>query len=172
MPTNIEFKARCSNIIEAEQRLLLLNPKFIGEDHQIDTYFNVVNGRLKLREGNIENSLIYYERTNTNDVKQSNVILYNHTPNQQLKDLLTIVHGIKVVVDKKRKIYFINNVKFHFDIVENFGTFIEVEAIDTDGSISIETLQEQCNYYAKFFNVAQQDYIAFSYSDLLLHKKA
>lgn len=170
MPTNIEFKASCSNIIEAEQKLLQLDPKFIGEDHQIDTYFNVTKGRLKLREGNIENSLIYYERTNAQDVKQSNVILYNHTPNKQLKDLLTTVHGIKVVVDKKRKIYFIDNVKFHFDFVENLGIFIEVEAIDSDGTISIEKLQEQCNYYAQFFNITKQDYIAFSYSDLLLNK--
>lgn len=169
MPTNIEFKAKCNNILEAEQKLLQLLPKFIGEDHQIDTYFNVTNGRLKLREGNIENSLIYYERANTKDVKQSNVILYNHTPNQQLKDLLTTVHGVKVVVDKKRKIYFIDNVKFHFDTVENLGTFIEVEAIDTDGTIPVEKLQEQCNFYAQFFNISSYDYIAYSYSDLLLN---
>lgn len=169
MPTNIEFKARYANIIEAEQKLLQLLPKFIGEDHQIDTYFNVTKGRLKLREGNIENSLIYYERANTQDVKQSNVILYNHTPSKQLKELLTTVHGVKVVVDKKRKIYFIDNVKFHFDSVQNLGTFIEVEAIDTDGTIPVEKLQEQCNFYAQFFNILSDDYIAYSYSDLLLN---
>jgi len=44
--------------------LLMLHPKFQGLDHQIDTYFNVQKGRLKLREGNIENSLINYDRKN------------------------------------------------------------------------------------------------------------
>jgi adenylate cyclase class 2 len=169
MPTNIEFKAHYSNIDSAEEKLKTLNPAFIGLDHQVDTYFNVNAGRLKLREGTIENALIYYERANTNDAKQSNVLLYNHAPSKELKELLTKVHGIKVVVDKYRKIYFINNVKFHFDRVEGLGTFIEVEAIDTDGSITVEQLQEQCNYYAQFLGVQSVDYIAESYSDLLLN---
>ena len=48
---NFEFKARVNNIDELEQKLLQLDPVFKGEDHQIDTYFNVSEGRLKLREG-------------------------------------------------------------------------------------------------------------------------
>jgi predicted adenylyl cyclase CyaB len=80
------------------------------------------------------------------------------------------VHGIKVVVDKRRKIYFVENVKFHFDTVATLGTFLEVEAIDTDGTIAIEKLQEQCNFYTQFFNIEMNDFIANSYSDLLLEK--
>jgi adenylate cyclase class IV len=45
------------------------------------------------------------------------------------------VHGIKVIVQKKRRIYFIGNVKFHFDTIAELGTFIEVEAIDKDGTL-------------------------------------
>ena len=52
------FFATTSDLKNSEHQLLLLNPKFIGEDNQEDTYFNVAKGRLKLREGNIENSLI------------------------------------------------------------------------------------------------------------------
>jgi adenylate cyclase, class 2 len=69
--------------------LLVLHPKFIGTDHQIDTYFNVQKGRLKLREGNIENALIQYNRANVLDAKQSDVILYKHLPNIALKNILT-----------------------------------------------------------------------------------
>lgn len=170
MPLNIEFKAITNNLAAAEEKLQTLKPRYVGEDHQIDTYFNVTNGRLKLREGNIEYSLIYYERENTSDAKQSDVILYNHQPNESLKQLLIKVHGIKTVVDKKRRIYFIDNVKFHFDTVAGLGTFIEVEAIDTDGTIPIEKLQEQCNYYANFLGVQPTDYLAVSYSDMLLNK--
>ena len=170
MPLNIEFKAITNNLAAAEEKLQTLKPLFVGEDHQIDTYFNVTNGRLKLREGNIEYSLIYYERENTSDAKQSDVILYNHQPNESLKQLLIKVHGIKTVVDKKRRIYFIDNVKFHFDTVAALGTFIEVEAIDTDGTIPVEKLQEQCNYYANFLGVQSTDYLAVSYSDMLLNK--
>lgn len=169
--TNFEFKAKANNLYILENKLLTLNPKFIGEDHQIDTYFDVAKGRLKLREGNIENALIYYERENTTDAKQSDIALYKHTPDKALKELLTKVHGIKTIVDKRRKIYFIDNVKFHFDLVQQLGTFVEVEAIDTDGSISVEKLQEQCTYYANFLGITAADYIAFSYSDLLLENE-
>ncbi|MEO6819720.1 MAG: class IV adenylate cyclase [Ginsengibacter sp.] len=167
---NFEFKARSQNLQELENKLLVRNPLYIGTDHQIDTYFNVSKGRLKLREGNIENSLIYYERTNVAGAKQSDIILYNHSPQQSLKDLLTKVHGVKVVVNKIRKIYFIDNVKFHFDAVEGLGTFVEVEAIDKDGTISIVELKEQCQKYADFLDIQKEDFISKSYSDLLLEK--
>ena len=167
---NFEFKAATIELDKLEKKLRTLQPEYIGEDNQVDTYFNVATGRLKLREGNIENSLIYYERINTAGAKQSDILLYQHHPDKALKDILVKLHGIKVVVDKKRKIYFIGNVKFHFDIVEGLGTFVEVEAIDKNGDIGIKKLQEQCNFYADFFEITAADYIAFSYSDLILEK--
>ena len=168
---NVEFKARANGLSELENKLLLLNPLFVGEDHQIDTYYNVPHGRLKLREGNIENALIYYERENTASAKKSDIILYQHAPNKTLKELLIKAHGIKAVVDKKRKIYFIDNVKFHFDRVEGLGEFIEVEAIDQEASFGLDKLQEQCRYFASFLGIAQSDYLAVSYSDMVLDKE-
>jgi len=152
----------------AENILLQQHPIFIGEDHQLDTYFNVPNGRLKLREGNIENALIHYERENTAGSKSSRVLLYQHQPDENLKAVLTKALGVKTVVDKLRKIYFIDNVKFHFDTVQNLGTFIEVEAIDKDGSIGKEKLQQQCDQYAKMFNISKEDLMAVSYSDMII----
>lgn len=170
---NIEFKARAKNIISLEKILQQQNPRFIGEDHQVDTYFNVQAGRLKLREGNIENALIHYERQDFAGAKSSHVLLYQHQPDKILKDILTKTLGIKAVVDKRRKIYFISNVKFHFDTVEGLGTFVEVEAIDTDGSIGKEKLQSQCDEYAALFGIAADDFCSVSYSDMILsnHKE-
>lgn len=165
---NFEFKASVTNPDELEQKLQQLNPDFIGEDHQVDTYFNVPVGRLKLREGNIENALIHYERINDAAAKQSNIILYEHKPSQALKEILIKTLGVKIVVDKLRRIYFIGNVKFHFDTVQGLGRFIEVEAIDRTGEISIDKLKEQCSLYANLFELQQDNYIANSYSDMLL----
>lgn len=167
---NFEFKAHAKNLTALEEKLLQLNPKFVGKDHQIDTYFNVLTGRLKLREGNIETSLIHYERENLADAKSSKILLYQHAPDQTLKEILVKTLGVKVVVDKLRKIYFIENVKFHFDTLEGLGTFVEVEAIDKDGSIGIEKLQSQCRKYAEFLGIKDEDYISESYSDLILAK--
>ena len=164
---NFEFKARVKNVDEAEEKLLQLNPTFIGIDLQTDTYFNVDQGRLKLREGNIENSLIYYDRQDFSGAKQSDIILYKHQPAKELKAILTKVHGIKVIVEKRRKIYFIENVKFHFDKLAQLGDFLEVEAIDSNDSIGIDKLKEQCDYYAQFFNIGEEDYLSESYSDMI-----
>jgi predicted adenylyl cyclase CyaB len=172
MHINYEFKASCSDIEALETKLKELDPLFIGIDHQIDTYFNIPNGRLKLREGNIENSLIHYNRTNTAGAKQSDVTLYQHQPDKNLKEALSKALGIKVIVDKRRKIYFIGNVKFHFDDVKELGSFIEVEAIDKDGSIGIEKLEEQCDAYIQLFGITTDQFIAESYSDLLEKKSS
>ncbi len=164
---NFEFKARAENAGELEQKLRGLEPKFVGEDHQIDTYFNVKHGRLKLREGNIENSLIHYDRADLADAKESAILLYEHSPNADLKEILTKSLGIMTVVDKRRRIYFIDNVKFHFDSVAGLGSFVEVEAIDRDGSIGVGRLQEQCEHFARFFGIGANDFIAESYSDMI-----
>ncbi|MEE6186699.1 CYTH domain-containing protein [Niabella digestorum] len=82
---NYEFKARIEGIEQYEQQLLKLSPRFVGEDHQIDTYFNAPQGRLKLREGNIENALIHYDRQDLQGSKLSNVILYKHKPDGVLR---------------------------------------------------------------------------------------
>ncbi|MBK7433957.1 MAG: class IV adenylate cyclase [Chitinophagaceae bacterium] len=165
---NIEFKAKAADLNLLENKLLALGPVFTGEDRQIDTYFNTEKGRLKLREGNIENALIWYQRENIPGIKQSDVLLYPHQPHKSLKDMLTLLHGVKVVVDKTRRIYFLGNVKFHFDRVAGLGTFVEVEAIDRDGTIGREILQEQADGFAALFEIRPEDFVAVSYSDLLL----
>ncbi len=165
---NFEFKAKVDNPDSYEQKLLSLHPLFKGEDHQIDTYFKVPVGRLKLREGNIENALINYNRENTNDAKLSEVILYPFPPDKALKDILTLQLGILAIVDKKRRIYFIDNVKFHFDRVEGLGTFIEVEAIDDKEQYSVEELKTQCDQYFQFFELEKSNLVDKSYSDLIL----
>ena len=164
---NFEFKAKVDEIEKYESQLRTLKPEYKGVDHQVDTYFNVKQGRLKLREGNIENSLINYDREDVAGSKESQIILYRHTPDPALKAILTHQLGVKIVVEKRRKIYFINNVKFHFDIVENLGTFIEVEAIDERDEFTLEELKNQCDHYFRFFDLKESNLVDKSYSDLM-----
>lgn len=168
---NIEIKARSKKHDKIRAMLMSRKADYRGTDHQIDTYFNVPHGRLKLREGNIENFLIQYDREDKDGPKQSNVVLYKSIPGSSLKSILTNSLGILVAVDKKREIYFVDNVKFHLDTVKDLGTFIEIEAIDKNPSLGREKLLEQCNHYMKMFDIAQQDLISVSYSDLLLELK-
>jgi predicted adenylyl cyclase CyaB len=163
----IEIKARCANPQTIRELLQARNADFRGVDRQIDTYFQVPRGRLKLREGQIENCLVYYKREDRSGPKHSDVTLFPMTPNGMLKEMLTKALGVLVVVEKQREIYFIGNVKFHLDAVKGLGDFVEIEAIDTDGTIGKEQLFAQCQTFLELFQIAPADLLAPSYSDLL-----
>lgn len=154
---NIEIKAKCNNQDKIREILKSHHAVFKGTDHQIDTYFKVSHGRLKLRQGNIENALVYYERGNTPGPKQSEYILYETIPDSPIKEILTESLGILTIVDKIREIYFIDNIKFHLDTIKDLGTFVEIEAKD----------EKKCQEYLELFEISKDDLIATSYSDLL-----
>jgi predicted adenylyl cyclase CyaB len=168
---NIEIKARCADQGKIRDILYSQGAEYRGTDHQIDVYFKVAHGRLKLRKGEIENFLIHYDREDKEGPKQSNVTLFKSDSASTLEDILTKSLGVLVVVDKKREIYFIDNVKFHLDDVDGLGTFVEIEAIDQEGNIGREILLQQCEHYLSTFGVRKQDLISVSYSDMLLEKK-
>ena len=169
MPVNIiEIKARCHQPLKIKKILLAHQADFKGIDHQIDTYFNAPIGRLKLREGNIENTLIHYNRPNQAGPKNSKVTYRRLPPNTAIKEVLAEAMGILVVVDKKRGIYFIDNVKFHIDEVKDLGSFVEIEAIDETGTLGIPQLQTQCDYFMELLGIVSKDLIKVSYSDLIL----
>ncbi|MDX1937511.1 MAG: class IV adenylate cyclase [Flavihumibacter sp.] len=168
--TNIEIKARTVRVDAIRSFLLQQNVRVVGTDTQTDTYFNCAKGRLKLRQGSIENSLIFYERENVAGPRVSSFELVPVTDGAALLKLLTRAHGIKVQVVKQREIFYIDNVKFHLDRVEGLGTFVEIEAGNVLKDVPVEMLQEQCAFYVNAFEIKEGDMLAVSYSDMLLNK--
>jgi len=166
--TIVEIKARCRQVQRVREYLRSHGADMRGIDHQTDTYFRVRRGRLKLREGRIENALIYYERADQESAKQSDILLTETPPGSALKAQLTQALGVLVVVKKQREIAFINNVKFHIDNVEGLGHFVEIEAIDRGGALNREQLLAQCQSFQAELGVQPHDLVAESYSDLLL----
>lgn len=164
---NSEIKARCADQDAVRHYLREHGADFKGTDHQIDTYFHVPEGRLKLREGPIENNLIFYQRADTDGPKQSTINLSPVAPDSAVGEVLTAALGVRVVVDKQREIYFIDNVKFHIDTVQGLGNFVEIEAIDTDGKRNAEQLEQQCSHYMRELGIKAVDLVVGSYSDLL-----
>jgi len=165
---NIEIKAKCAdptfirNVLTQEKALLK------GIDNQRDTYFKVTNGRLKMREGNIEYSLVHYDREDIYGPKRSEVLYYHPRKEDLVKQQLLKAIGTLVIVNKKREIYYIDNVKFHIDEVENLGSFVEIEVIDKTGNIGADKLYEQCKEYLTLFQIENKDLINNSYSDMLM----
>ena len=167
---NVEIKAKCSDPDYVRNILRTRKADFKGTDQQIDTYFNTLNGRYKMREGNIEFSLVYYDRENIAGPKRSQVIYYHPRKTDLVKEQLSKAMGELIVVSKQREIYFINNIKFHIDTVKELGNFVEIEAIDRTGSIGVDKLYEQCREYLNLFKINQNDLLTDSYSDMLLER--
>lgn len=167
MVRNVEIKARCKHPDSIRAILLQAGADFRGRDPQRDTYFKVPSGRLKLRQGHIENALIRYLRPDQPGPKLSDITLCQVQDGASLETILDQVLGTDVIVDKIREIYFIDNVKFHIDAVEGLGGFVEIEAIDESGRFSNQQLQHQCEYYMQALGIQTEDLLSDSYSDML-----
>jgi len=163
-----EIKAVCHNLEDIRDIILTLDARYVGCDHQVDHYFKVRHGRLKLRSGRIENNLIYYQRPNQKGPKLSQVRLYPVQEPEKLDALLSAALETLVIVDKQRDIYFADNLKIHLDRVKDLGSFLEIEAIDEDDRFSDEELLQQCWQMVDHFKITADDLISDSYSDLLL----
>jgi adenylate cyclase, class 2 len=168
---NVEFKARCGDLDDVLDRLLGLGARSQGIDEQDDVYYRVPKGRLKLRRGTIENTLIHYLRPDVAALKESDVRLVQVDPGSGLDDLLGAALDRDVTVRKRRHILWLGNVKFHLDRVAGLGSFLEIEAIgggdergDDRGG---EELRAQCDHYMRLLGVRAADLEARSYSDML-----
>ena len=170
---NVELKARCPDPARVRRVLEAAGADFRGVDDQVDTYFIVASGgRLKLRRGTIERSLIYYERADRAEVKRSDVTMarLEAAPLEAVAALhatLSAALGVVAVVEKSREIRFVDNVKFHLDEVPGLGAFVEIEAIDLDGSRSEARLRAQCEEWRTRLGIADADLMADSYADLV-----
>ena len=169
---NIEIKAHCPDPDRIRSILQDAESDYRGLDHQIDTYFRVPKGRLKLRQGNIECALIQYQRPNQTGPKNSEVVLVAMGEKaDNLRLALSNALGVLTIVDKKREIYFVENVKLHVDEVQNLGNFVEIEAIDYEGTIGEEKLREQCQQWIERLGIKREHLLESSYSDMLMEKE-
>ena len=164
-----EIKASCDDVDFLHNKLLSIGADFNGVDHQVDTYYKVSKGRLKLRMGTIEKNLISYFRPNDSSVKKSDVSFQAIEEGSNIPEILLRNLEILCIVDKRRKIYFIDNVKFHIDEVKSLGSFMEIEAIaDQSKPQSYTFLQSQCEKYMNLLGIKKADLIDQSYSDMLM----
>lgn len=165
---NFEFKARLKDESRIRAALKRLRARYVGTDHQLDTYYRVPTGRLKVREGKIENALIFYQRTNSARPRRSSIELMLLPRRNALRAILSGALRPQVVVDKRREIFFVGSVKIHLDRVRGLGKFVEVEAITRTGRLHHARIQAR--RIQRLFGIAPADIIARSYSDMVLKK--
>lgn len=164
---NVEIKARISDPEHIRSIIRKHADRSKGTDRQIDTYYQVKEGRLKLREGEIESRLIFYQREDAHGPTRTDLNILHLQATEGLKTRLSNDMEIISVVDKRRDIYYAGNVRFHVDHVETLGDFVEIEAQDEHGERTEEELLEQCHRFVDILGIEEADLVAGSYGDLI-----
>lgn len=161
---NFEFKARLRDEKVIRAALKRVRARYVGTDHQVDTYFRVPHGRLKVREGRIENALIFYERANSSRARRAKIEMTLLPRRNSVRAILARAFPILTVVDKRREIYLAGNVKIHLDRVRGLGRFVEVEAVSRSGSLA--KIRQQARKFQQLFQIPARDLVGQSYSDM------
>jgi adenylate cyclase class IV len=149
VPRNIEIKARIASVEALLPRARALaggEPELIAQD---DTFFQVPQGRLKLREfadGSAE--LIHYHRPDTGEAKASDYVRVPVPDAAALREALARACGLRGRVRKQRWLLRVGATRIHLDRVEGLGDFMELEVVlqpgqsDADGAQIAQSLME------------------------------
>lgn len=167
MASNIEIKARVSDPSELRQRVERLSDTRCETLLQEDIFFNVPQGRLKLRIfAPARGELIYYTRENTSDPKRSDYSIFRTTEPAVLKGVLASAWGIRGVVTKVRLLYLAGQTRIHLDDVAGLGAFMELEVVLRAQQSDAEGQAIAADLMAKL-GIQKDDLIDVAYIDLL-----
>ena len=170
---NIEIKARYPDLAKGRKIARKLRAKFVGRARQIDTFYKVVQGRLKLRESSLKGAeLIPYVRPNVQGPKTSHYVVLPVADPVRTKALLKGLLGVEGAVEKTRDLFLLDNVRIHLDQVKGLGNFLEFEAVfpkDTPRNREVET--NKIKKMLNLFEIETQDLLEKSYWDMLKKKR-
>jgi predicted adenylyl cyclase CyaB len=173
---NIELKARFPDIDAGHRIAQRLGAQLHGIERQIDTYFRVASGRLKLRERWSSDSsgvlqrpcasqLIWYQRPDSTQPRASDYSLIVVEHGDQMREVLAGSLGVVAEIEKHRTIYLLDHVRIHLDAVRGLGKFLEFEAIVND-SCDDGQAQTKLERLRRDFQISDDAILCRSYSDL------
>jgi len=163
---NIEIKAKLHNYKKVKKIVEGLCSKPIDVEQQIDTFFYITSGRLKLRESQNKSALIYYDRKDSVDPSLSDIQIHFVENTDSLKSILSQSMGIRGVVKKKRRLYRLDQTRIHLDDVEELGKFIELEVVLKEDQSFNEGIAIAKELMDKF-DIDKNDLIDVAYIDLI-----
>lgn len=135
--------------------------------HQSDTFFNVQDGRLKLRLlAPDQAQLVYYVRPDSAGPKRSDYLIFETRDPKALMVLLAQALGVRGVVDKTRYLYLVDQTRIHLDDVQKLGQFVELEVMLQEGQTD-EVGQKLAATLMDRLEIAPEDLIDGAYIDLL-----
>lgn len=150
MARNLEIKVACS---ESEFERISARAREAGQGmsdrlRQVDTYFTVPAGRLKLREiesrDGMTAELISYRRPDDLGSQWSDYrrVAIGTDLVEALKGALAVTCAVRAIVRKEREVVIHGRTRIHLDRLPNLGTFVELETVagptDSDAEIDAE----------------------------------
>lgn len=167
---NIEIKARVGDLDAAAEIARRLGASDSGAEEQIDWYFRVPRGRLKLRRSSrTGDQLVIYLRPDEPGPCRADYEVIPVRAAGRTRELFEKVFGIDVIVEKKRHLFVLENTRIHLDEVARLGTFLELEAVCAHGdSAALAAARERVERLLEAFGVVPDDLLAHSYRELLL----
>ena len=164
----VELKARVNDHEDLRKKLSELGSQCVGTFYQTDVYFQVPEGRLKLRElnGSRNAELIYYERENIAGPKQDDAFLLRVQDAEDFKWVLKRILKQTIVIEKEREIYMHKGTQIHLDTVKGLGKFIEFERQTTNEPETVRKDQKVLEELRKQLQISPNSLETLSYSDL------
>jgi predicted adenylyl cyclase CyaB len=168
---NVEIKARIPSAGEMREKLARLGiDEPAGNFAQVDTYFDVPRGRMKLREfpggASAPSQLIYYRRADEAGARVSNYQIIEIPDAEAALRLFADAFGVKVVVDKHRYLYMLGRTRIHLDEVRGLGSFLEIEVVLADDEEVAEGEAEARRIIADL-GIETDDFVSGSYCDMV-----
>lgn len=167
---NLELKARDHDRQGSLDRCASIGAEDQGMLQQLDTYFAVSAGRLKLREEVSRAELIFYERADESSERASDYLIAPVAQPQELKAVLAATLGTRMVVEKARRLFLWRNVRIHLDTVQELGEFIELEALGAEADEKASLQKTRIAELREALEIEDADLLAGGYADLLAVK--
>jgi predicted adenylyl cyclase CyaB len=167
MPANIEIKARVANPEVLEERARQLAGSAKETIRQTDTFFQVPEGRLKVREfADGSGELIFYRRPDAEGPKTSDYTLAPTADGQALCRVLAASLPVRGVVKKTRRLFMAGRTRIHLDEVVGLGSFMELEVVLAAGEDPVRGEAEAADLMQKL-GITPTDLVSGAYIDLL-----
>jgi len=165
---NIEIKARLRDVEAAARTAQELGARGMGADRQVDTYFRVPTGRMKLRESLFTGEqLILYLRPDEPGPKRADYEVIPVPKGGRAKELLEALFGVEVVVEKVRRLFVVGDTRIHLDTVAGLGDFLELEAVYLHGDATAERAARlDVDRLMRVLDVREDDLVPHSYREL------
>lgn len=160
---DFSVKALCPDPKFVEDILVNLKATYAGTDEQSDVYFQTAVGKLKLRQGKLENILIHYHRSREDQLMHTRVFAYTQNPDKKKIDTLYGTREVLGEFRKRRKTYVLENVKVHLDRTATGESFVEIEVFDTTGARSLQELKKHCEQVMHLLHIKTSDIAADGY---------